>query len=154
VTFIKVHSIYHSWIHPLHHSPLFLLSPFLERFHRSHVSVFIHECIIFPAHSLFYLLLILNFQRTSWHLHQVFPVRNDLLWQNLLIYECLALSAMSIMCRYFVDHLYSLALVVVLDFLMKFNLVFVLIRIPLCFFFLLSIFHKLFLKEYVISIYS
>jgi hypothetical protein len=30
VTFIKVLTIYHSWIHSLHHSPLSLPSPFLE----------------------------------------------------------------------------------------------------------------------------
>jgi hypothetical protein len=47
VTFTKVFTIYHSWTHPLHHSPLTSLSPFLNSFNESHFSTFIHEYIIF-----------------------------------------------------------------------------------------------------------
>jgi hypothetical protein len=47
VTFTKVLIIYHSLIHPLHHSPLSSPTPFLDSFIRSHFSIFIHEYIIF-----------------------------------------------------------------------------------------------------------
>jgi hypothetical protein len=49
VTFTKVHIIYHSWIHLLHHPPLSLLPPFLEWFNRAHFSIYIH--VIFTPHS-------------------------------------------------------------------------------------------------------
>jgi hypothetical protein len=43
---------YLSWIHPLHHSPLSLPSPHSwNHFNRSHFSIFVHECIVFPLHS-------------------------------------------------------------------------------------------------------
>jgi hypothetical protein len=51
VAFTKVLSLYHSWIHPLHHSPLSCILPFLESFNRSHCSIFIHEYIIFLPYS-------------------------------------------------------------------------------------------------------
>jgi hypothetical protein len=53
VAFNKVLTLYHSWIHSLHHSPLLPLSPFLEQY-KSHFSIFIHEYIIFTSCSPFY----------------------------------------------------------------------------------------------------
>jgi hypothetical protein len=51
VTFTKVLTIYHSWIHPPHHSPLFSSPHSWNSFSRSHFSIFIHEYVIFPPHS-------------------------------------------------------------------------------------------------------
>jgi hypothetical protein len=47
VTVIKVLIIYHSWIHPLHHSTLSSLPHSWNSFNMSHFSIFIHEYIIF-----------------------------------------------------------------------------------------------------------
>jgi hypothetical protein len=49
VTFTKVLTIHHSWIHPLHHSHLSYLP-------NSHFSIFIHEYLIFTVHSASYTL--------------------------------------------------------------------------------------------------
>jgi hypothetical protein len=51
VTFTKVLTICHSWIHPLHHSPLSPSHHFWNSFSRSHFSIFIHEYIVFPLYS-------------------------------------------------------------------------------------------------------
>jgi hypothetical protein len=56
VTFTEVLVIYHSWIHPFHHSPLSSLPPFLESFKRSYFSIFIHEYIIFSQYLPSYIL--------------------------------------------------------------------------------------------------
>jgi hypothetical protein len=48
VTFTKILTIYHSWIHALHHSPL---SPSSTPEIVSHFSAFIHQCIKFLLHS-------------------------------------------------------------------------------------------------------
>jgi hypothetical protein len=56
VTLTKVLTTYPCWVHPLHHSPL---SPFpysWSSFNRSQFSIFIHEYIVFPPHSLSYTL--------------------------------------------------------------------------------------------------
>jgi hypothetical protein len=50
MTFIKVLTIHHSWIHPLHHS-LYPLRHSWNGFNRSNFSVYIHVYIIFPPHS-------------------------------------------------------------------------------------------------------
>jgi hypothetical protein len=58
VTFTKALTIYHSWIHPLHHS---LIPPFphsWNSFNLSHFSIFIHEYIIFPLYSPSYTLFL------------------------------------------------------------------------------------------------
>jgi hypothetical protein len=54
VTFTKVATIYQmylSWIHPLHHSPLFPLPYSSKSFKRSHFSIYIHAYTIFAPHS-------------------------------------------------------------------------------------------------------
>jgi hypothetical protein len=47
VTFTKVLTIYHSWVHPSI-ILIFLPSPFPEQFQQIYFSIFIHECIRFP----------------------------------------------------------------------------------------------------------
>jgi hypothetical protein len=51
VVFSKVLTIYHSWIHPLHHSPLSPSPHSSNRFNRPHCSIFTHEYTIFPSYS-------------------------------------------------------------------------------------------------------
>jgi hypothetical protein len=68
VTFIKVVTIHHSWIHTLNHCPLFPLTPFLEQFQQVsffHLHTCVHNiCIIFtllhPFPTSSPLLLVLN----------------------------------------------------------------------------------------------
>jgi hypothetical protein len=43
VTFTKVFTIYHNWIHPLYHSPLFHLPHSWKSFNRFHFSIHIHS---------------------------------------------------------------------------------------------------------------
>jgi hypothetical protein len=47
VTFIKLLTIYHSWIHTLHHSPLSLFLHSWNSFTRFHFSTYIHVYRIF-----------------------------------------------------------------------------------------------------------
>jgi hypothetical protein len=56
VTFIKLLTIYHSWIHPLHNSPLSFLPYSWNSFNRSHFPIYIYESITFLPHSPFYIL--------------------------------------------------------------------------------------------------
>jgi hypothetical protein len=52
VTFTKVLITYHSWIHPLHHSPLSPPPPHSwNSFNRSHFSIYRHEYIILSPYS-------------------------------------------------------------------------------------------------------
>jgi hypothetical protein len=56
VTFTKVLTVYHSWIHPLHHSLLSSLTHYWNSFNVSHFSICIQKYIIFPLHSPSYIL--------------------------------------------------------------------------------------------------
>jgi hypothetical protein len=56
VIFTKVVTIYHCWIHLLHHYPLSSFPHSWRSFKRSHFSIFIHEYIIFPPYSSSYTL--------------------------------------------------------------------------------------------------
>jgi hypothetical protein len=44
---LRIYQMYHIWIHPLHHSPLSLLPPFLDSFNKTHFSIYIHVYTIF-----------------------------------------------------------------------------------------------------------
>jgi hypothetical protein len=56
VTFTKVLIIYHSWIYPFHHSPLFPLPHSWNSFNRFHFSVYIHVYTILTPYSASYTL--------------------------------------------------------------------------------------------------
>jgi hypothetical protein len=55
VTFTKVLTIFHNWVNTLHHSPL-SWKYYWNTFYRSHFSIFIHNYIIFPWYSPYYML--------------------------------------------------------------------------------------------------
>jgi hypothetical protein len=55
VTFTKVLTIYHGWIHP---SIILLYLPFGDSFSRPHFSIYIHEYIIFPLYAHSYTILL------------------------------------------------------------------------------------------------
>jgi hypothetical protein len=48
VIFTKVLTLYHSWIHPFHHSPLSPLPHSSSSFNRSNFSIYIHVYIFLP----------------------------------------------------------------------------------------------------------
>jgi hypothetical protein len=52
VTCIKVLTVYHTWIHLRHHSPLSPLPHSWNSFNRPRFSTLIHKCIRFPPYSL------------------------------------------------------------------------------------------------------
>jgi hypothetical protein len=68
VIFTNDLTIYHSWIHSLHHSPLSSLPHSWNSFNRSHFSIDIHACIIFPSYSPLILLSFCKASGWAWHI--------------------------------------------------------------------------------------
>jgi hypothetical protein len=58
VTFTTVLTVYHNWIHPLHHLLYSPSSHSWNSFNKCHFSTFIHVYIIFPNHSPFHTLFL------------------------------------------------------------------------------------------------
>jgi hypothetical protein len=52
---LTIYQVYHSWIHPLHLSPLSPPHPW-NSFNRSHFSIYIHVCTVFGLYSSLYTL--------------------------------------------------------------------------------------------------
>jgi hypothetical protein len=67
-TFTEVRTIYHSWINPLHHSPLSPFSHSWNSFNRSYFSIYIHVYIIFPPYLSSYILFLYPSPPTSTNL--------------------------------------------------------------------------------------